>query len=240
MIDFEDLGIGIESASHFIPQGMAVILLHRIPARNARKNQLSSPAEAGHFMSGNGIDEDDLICLCHAGIDPYVRTPGSHAHMGEHGFIRRNMLVHLNAPGHFLAHAGDIFLIRMRTVSALGKDDVHILIRNAGPVQFIHHMNGEFPLPVPGPGDIGHHEAYLISLFHQFRKRLRPDRMAHHFQSCFLHIAGRSRDPYQYIRNMFLRQQHRLRAPAIRQFEFFKSHFLPPVLLELFYLLYFR
>ena len=161
-------------------------------------------------------------------IDPYVGTPGSHAHMGKHGFVRGNMLVHFDALCHFFAYAGDIFLIRMNAVSPLGKDDVHIFIRNTCQVQFIDHMNGEFPCPVPGTGDIRHDQADFIPLFHHSRKRFRANRMTHTFDGCFLHIAGRSWHAHQHIRNMFLRQQHRLRSMAKGQLEFFKSHFLPP------------
>ena len=61
-----------------------MVLLNGVEAGNAREDELAAAAEAGHVVGGDGIDEDDLVSIYDALVDP---------DFGAEGAIMRNIVL---------------------------------------------------------------------------------------------------------------------------------------------------
>ena len=222
--DFEEGCVRVQAASDCGSQCVAVVLLDGFEAGYAREDEFPSAAKACHVVGGDGVDEDDFVSFDDAGVDPYVSASCRGADVGQHGFVGGDVLVHFNAGSDFLAHAGDVFLVGVDAVGALCEDDVDVVVRDAGVVQFVDDVDGEFGSAVPCAGDVSDDEADLVAFLHEVVERLSADRMTHAFDGGFFHVAGGRRYAFEDVRDMFFRQHDGLRAVAVGEFKFFQGH----------------
>ena len=149
--------------------------------------------------------------------------------MDELILIEAVVLVELYPLRQFFAHHGDIFFVGLFPVGALGEEDADVIIRNAGQVQFIHHVNDELVRMVPGTGDVGADDADLIPFGYHFLQRLASDGMPHALDGCFLYVTGGRRISFQHVQDVLFRQLHFLCGVAETEFEFLECHSNSPL-----------
>ena len=185
------------------------------------EDELAAAAEACHVVGGDGIDEDDLVRIYDALVDPDFGAEGGLSEVGLLGFVGGDMLVHGDAAGDFFADAGDVLFVGVGAVGALCKDYVDVLVGDAGEVQLIYDVDQKFGGAVPGAGDVGDDEADFVAALYDFLQRGTADRASHSSKGRFFDVAGGCRDAFQDVRNMVFRQHDGLHAAAECEFEFF-------------------
>ena len=221
VIEERGTGSRVDAAAEFSAQRIAVVDLNGFITSNARENQLSAAAVACEEVGGDAVDDDDLVSIDCMLIDPDRSAQLRIADMDEFVLVLAVMLVQLDAGSDFLADDADIFLRRLRSVSALGKEDADIAVRNFCAVQFIDDMDDELIGMVPCTGNISAYNADLVALSDDFLQRAAADRMAHAFQCGFFHVTSGRRISFKNIGNMFFREHDFLSSLAEAEFEFF-------------------
>ncbi len=201
-----------------------MVFLDRFIACHARKDQLAAAAVTGKEVGGDAIDHDDLVCFYRVLVQPYRCAAGrvAYVHQFIHGFAA--MLIQFDTLCHFFADDCNVFFRRLFAVGALGKEDAHIFIGDAGEIQFVHDVDHILVGMIPSAGDVGAHDAHLVAFGNSFLQRFAADGVSHTVDGGFLHVTGRHRISFQYIGNMFLRQHDFLRAFAKSKFKFFQCH----------------
>ena len=214
-------GSRVDTAAEFSAQRIAVIDLNGFITGNARENQLSAAAVACEEVGGDAVDDDDLVSIDCMLIDPDRSAQLRIADMDEFVLVFAVMLVQLDTGSDFLADDADIFFRCLRSVSALGKEDADIAVRDLCAVQFIDDMDDELIRMVPCTGNISAYNADFVALSDDFLQRAAADRMAHAFQCGFFHVASGRRISFKNIGNMFFREHDFLSSLAEAEFEFF-------------------
>lgn len=214
-------GLGVDAAAEFFAQRMAVVDLDGVVSCHAGENQFPAAAVAGKEVGGNAVDDDDFVRFHGMFINPYGGAAAGVAYVDQFVLVHAVVLVEFYPFGQFFAYHHNVFFRCLFPVGALGKEDADVFVRNAGQVQFVHHVDNELVGVVPDTGDVGADDADLVAFGNDFLQGPGSDGVAHAFQGGFLYVTGRGGVSFQYVQDMFFRQAHFLRSAAEAEFKFF-------------------
>ena len=197
-----------------------MVALDRFKAGDARQDELAAAAVTGKEMGRNAVDDDDFV-----GVDDVFIEFQWCAELGrtevDESRIHAVVLIGLDAADDFFAADEDVFFRRLGAVRALGKDDVDVVIGDAGQVQFVDDIDKELIGMVPRAGDVGDDEADLIAFLDFFLQRGAADRMTHAVDRRLFDVDCRDVFPFHDPDNVFFRE-----LDSLRSFTNIKSKFL--------------
>ena len=186
-----------------------MVALDRFKTGDARQDELAAAAVTGKEMGRNAVDDDNFV-----GVDDVFIEFQWCAELGrtevDESRIHAVVLIGLDAADDFFA-----------AVRALGKDDVDVVIGDAGQVQFVDDIDKELIGMVPRAGDVGDDEADLIAFLDFFLQRGAADRMTHAVNRRLFDVDGRDVFPFHDPDNVFFRE-----LDSLRSFTNIKSKFL--------------
>lgn len=108
-------------------------------AGNPRQNSLAATAKPGHGMEGYSTGYDNLIGPNCFGIKPDIITVARRTDFQKIILIAAVMIDDGKATYHVFTADHFIFFRRMSPVSPLSRNDLDLLIRNTGQIQFIYN-----------------------------------------------------------------------------------------------------
>ena len=169
---------------------MAVVALDRFETGNAGQDELAAAAVTGKEMGRNTVDDDDFIGVDDVFIE-FQRCAEFRRAKVDEGRIHAIVLISLDTADDFFATDDDVFFRCLSAVRTLGKDDVNVVIRDAGQVQFVDDIDEKLIGMVPSAGDVGDDEADFIAFLNFFLQRGAANRMTHAVDCGLLDINGR-------------------------------------------------